>query len=102
MRTEIQFLIDVILNHKLPSQVKDVLIARIGEVEASLQSRPIARPLLPVSAPLQAPSTQRILDEMALEGGSVITPPPQTRMVVPTEIITSKGNGTSTRGPRKF
>jgi hypothetical protein len=36
MQTEIQFLINLLLEHKLPEAVKNLCITRIGEVEASL------------------------------------------------------------------
>jgi hypothetical protein len=57
------------------------------------------RPLLTA----QAPSTQRLLDDMTTQSGTMVIPAqvPQ-RTITPTEVVTSKGNGTSTRGPRKF
>jgi hypothetical protein len=113
--TEIQFLIELMLNHKLPAPIKDKLIARIGEVEQALTSSPYVAnlgnkpngsvvhvPLVGTISsngitPTQAPSTQKILDQQAME-----TPAAPPRIVVPQEITTFKGNGTSTRGPRKF
>jgi hypothetical protein len=72
--TELQFLIKILTQQKLSSALKDIFIERIGEVEASL-SRPapqIPRPTITG----QAPSTQRLLDEMATQTGhAVITGP---------------------------
>lgn len=66
--TELQWLIKLLTQHKLSPALKDLFIERIGEVEASL-SRPA-----PVRAPIitssqQAPSTQRLLDQMAQDTG---------------------------------
>lgn len=98
--TEIQFLIDLILNGKLSASAKEKCVARIGEVEASLTKmnpKPIPQQPIIQTTTQQAPSMQRIIDEVAMTP----TPAPK-RIVVPTEVITSTGNGTSTRGPRKF
>lgn len=91
--TEIQFLINLLLEHKLPESVKQKFIARIGEVESQM-SKPVmnARLITPMA---QAPSTQRILDDMS-EG--IIPPPQATKRIVGGEVNT--GNGT--KGPRKF
>lgn len=90
--TEIQWLVEIMLHHKLPSQVRELFIARIGEVEARLineKPRPIINvPMLPT----QAPSTQRLLEDH-------VAP---IRNPIPTEIVTSQGNGTMIKGPRKF
>jgi hypothetical protein len=65
--TEIQWLVDVMLHHKLPGPVKDKFIARIGEVETLLNQQPkvLVQRSSGVNIPgYQAPSTQKILDEM--------------------------------------
>ena len=69
--TELQFLIDLLLNHKLPAQTKKAVAARIGQVEASYGTVP---PSGIVHTPKQAPSTQRILDQMEAPE----LPPPTT------------------------
>lgn len=101
--TEIQWLVDIMMNFKLPSPVKDRFIARIGEVEALL-SRPGIRTTTPVSIQqnVQAPSTQRILDDMLSPTVQQHQATVINRNITPSEVITSKGNGTSTKGPRKW
>lgn len=95
--TEIAWLVKLMTEHKLSAQVKAEFIARIGEVEANLTKTPIS-PVGYATMGRQAPSTQRILDEMAQEQAVPLPP----RVIMPQEVVTSKGNGTSTRGPRKF
>jgi hypothetical protein len=102
--TEIQWLCDILLNHKLAGPVKDRFIARIGEVEAKLNMPTNHASVKPsfngsFSQPVQSPSTQKILDEIEMGPPQ---PAAQPRMIIPQEVITSKGNGTNTRGPRKF
>ncbi len=92
MQTEIRFLLDLVLNHKLPAEAKKLCLERIGEVEASLIPPP--RHLSVSTA--QAPSTQRALDAQIQT--TAPTAPPIINRVVGGEIQT--GNGT--RGPRKF
>ena len=60
--TELQFLIDLLLNHKLTASTKKLISERIKVVESELTTKSQHRPMAPSSA--QAPSTQRILDEM--------------------------------------
>lgn len=123
MKTEIQFLIDILLEHKLPELVKSKFIARIGEVESRLTSFPDTIPRssngrtsgfgpenvgsIPARGTnQQSPSMQKILDEMAANGETLqsiqAAPVVQQRIIAPPEVVSSKGNGTMTRGPRKF
>lgn len=60
--TELQFLIDLLLNHKLSKATKDLISKRIGEVESHYtqprtfpQPPPIIRPA-PITGPVQSPS----------------------------------------------
>ena len=116
--TEIQWLVDIMLNHKLPGPVKDKFIARIGEVESQLSilgssnGRTSSFGLENVGSiptprsTAQAPSTQRILDEMKLET-PVITPRPIVSAPKPDAIDKETGRamvatGKGTFGPRKF
>ncbi len=92
--TEIQFLISLMLEHKLPEPVKQKLIARIGEVEALL-SRPGHMSAVTPRTIIQAPSTQAILDQDTVH---TPPPPPATKRIVGGEVST--GNGT--KGPRKW
>lgn len=60
--TEIQFLISLLLEHKLPEAVKTKLIARIGDVEKELgyrqpqAQRSAIQPAVSVNGAVQAPS----------------------------------------------
>ena len=70
--TELTFLIELLLNHKLPKPTKDAISARIKEVESQL-GKPTYAPAYPVPTPIrpakdptaQAPSTQALLDKEA-------------------------------------
>jgi len=70
MITELQWLIKMLTKEKLSANLKDLFIERIGEVEACL-SRPTPQRPLPIQTG-QAPSTQRLLDEMAQQTGSSV------------------------------
>lgn len=99
--TEIQFLISLMLEHKLPEPVKQKFITRIGEVEALLQKptyQPSPAPRTIVSG-TQAPSTQRILDEMPT-AQRAISKVPETIDKETGMPIVQTGKGTA--GPRKF
>lgn len=68
--TELGFLIDLLLNHKLPLSTKTAITTRLKAVEEELQSRPkqmssmsingIPTPISPIVA-AQAPSMQAIM-----------------------------------------
>jgi len=98
MKTELQFLLDLLLNHKLPKGTKKLITDRIGEVENNIIPQPALRapvvssrmpppdPLHTQFAPQVIPSAMPLPKaEIDKETG---------RAMVPT------GNGT--RGPRKF
>ena len=89
--TELDFLLEIILNHKIPKATKDLLQARIKEVQA--QPTPIPRQLVngvprssqPTrpSPTAQQPSTAKILQE-----NPDLIPEGETLEVVPTpEVI---------------
>lgn len=104
MTTDIKWLVDILLNYKLPEPVKELFIARIGQIEESLHQQP-AKPIIQLQPPImmQAPSTQRILDEIANEIPVVKAKPVQIPAVIDKETgraIINTGKGTS--GPRKF
>lgn len=81
--------------------MKDLFIERIGEVEANLSKPQVRMPSNPVSGPYyQAPSTQRLLNEMASEG---MPASPAPIIPVPKRIVGGEVNtGNGTKGPRKF
>lgn len=60
--TEIQWLVETMLNFKLHNPIKDRFIDRIGAVEAGLSRSQVKQQLNPMNPLAQAQSTQRILD----------------------------------------
>lgn len=91
--TEIRFLLDLVLNHKLPPGAKKLCLERIVEVEENLTIKMIS----PIQRTIeQAPSTQRLM-EAQIQTSAPLMPPPSQR-IVGGEVNT--GNGT--KGPRKF
>ena len=102
--TEIQWLCSLLLECKLPKDVKDRFIARIGEVEKNLANQPqmASRPI----QPLIMPPSSRMPDPAQDLNQSPPVARPQIRSQ-PIEIDKSTGramvnNGDGTRGPRKF
>lgn len=62
--TELSFLIDLLLNHKLPKATKDAVAARIKDIEqASPQPRPSIQPIAApqVAQVAQTPAAQAAL-----------------------------------------
>lgn len=116
MESEIQFLLGLILNHKLSADVKKLCLERIGKIEESLRVSPNHSPRavsLPVvgtigNGVIQAPSMQRILDQQTAPLPPVAQPiavhipaaarDKETGMV---NVVTSTTPGGSTRGPSK-
>lgn len=109
--TEIAWLVKFMMAHKLPNLAKDEIIARIGEVESTMQVNKSVTPTIsrtPITqnpgAIIQSPSTQRILDEMALEAPVI---PAARPIPVPAQMDKETGRamvqtGKGTFGPRKF
>lgn len=69
--TELSFLIQLLLNEKLPVEIKKEVAERIKDVEQRLV-QPVVSPTvfhspIAVARNAQAPSTQRILDEMVAD-----------------------------------
>lgn len=111
--TELQFLIDLFLNHKLSPTTKKLVAERIGIVEEQLRTttpKPIT-PVLQRSPTAQAASTQAILDRDA----SLDTVPNSTPIVLaplpaipPSALAINRivggdvNTGRGSRGPRKF
>ncbi len=83
--SELSFLIELLLNHRLQKETKDAIALRIKEVEATgTPSRPVAnmpRPVLGVAA--QSPSTQAILDRNP-DLAAVLAPPVPVEQVAQT------------------
>jgi len=81
MNTELSFLLDILLEHKLPKKVKELVTARIKEVEAGLNRTQLPVFIPPpktftITGPPQAPST---LANFEKHGEPLIyTPPPDT------------------------
>lgn len=88
--TELSFLLELLLNHKLPKATRDALAARIKEVEASFAKPQIIPPAPAIHAPVQrpaktaqSPSTEKLLAEKftpeereKMAGGKAIEPVP--------------------------
>ncbi len=79
--SELSFLLELLLEHKLPKVTKDAIKERIKTLQipstttihTSGYIAPVQRP--PKTA--QSPSTQKILEEMAAEGGAPVGGFPQ-------------------------
>lgn len=77
MKSEIGFLLELVLEKKLKPEGTKLCLERISELEQSLGQRQTvaipARPVIPGFPTVQqAPSTQRILDEMAANPAPVM------------------------------
>lgn len=94
--TELSFLVELLLNHKLTKPTKDAIALRIKEVESNLPQStqlPITAssgyitPVRPIKDPTaQAPSTQAILNADPTVTGHVIPPLPAEGPVQPAQI----------------
>lgn len=73
--SELSFLLDLLLNEKLSIKVKTKLTERIKEIESRMGQPPIVHRIIPSA---QAPSTQKILDEMAMNPQPVEAPQANT------------------------
>lgn len=101
--TELQFLIDLLLNHKLSEPTKKLVAQRIGEVEEQLRGpKPITQlPHRVNPTTIQSASTQAIIDREAappIPMSAMIAP--QARGMVPPDIMVSTGS--NIKGKRKF
>lgn len=103
--TELQWLIKILTQTKLAAPLKDIFIERLGEVEAQLTKSmyPPIGAIPRTNITVQSPSTQRLLEEQAINQiASPIMPPPMQRTMktLDTQPLVQTGNGT--KGPRKF
>lgn len=92
--SELSFLIDLLLNHRLTKDVKTLVAERIKEIEGKPQASP--RVALPAHLIGQAPST--IANLAAEPPVNPMQAPPTSQRIQGGEINT--GNGT--RGPKKW
>lgn len=108
MQSEIKFLLDLVLNHKLPPTAKKACLERIGEVEQYLVTAIRPQPVM-AQGPTQKSAAQlRFEMEQAVgapiqvnvdDAETIVAPVvAPVKRIVGGEIHT--GNGT--RGPRKF
>ncbi len=92
--SELSFLIDLLLNHKIPKKTKDAIQSRIKEIEVQPPQRPMAYQQQMVQHPQrtfdsrgvgQAPSMQAKIDTMEAEKEAIARGdiPPQTIPVGP-------------------
>ena len=96
--TEIQWIINLMTNYKLPANAKKACIDRIGEVEARINTMPVRPIAMPQPVMSQA---QAKYEAENLPPPQAITPNPQVQAAMmgkPVEVVTGHG----TRGPRKF
>lgn len=98
--TEIAFLLDLVLNHKMSKEAKEHCIKRIAEVEARLTPQYAARPAVRnIDAMVQAPSTQALMEAHAVAQTPAVAAALQSRA----EAIASAGKAEAGRtSPRKF
>lgn len=96
--SELSFLLILLLDHKLPKPVKDLIKDRIKEIEAKpQQARSVSIPVLGTIG-AQAPSTIANLEREQVAQAPQAPLPPITNRIVGGEVDTGRG----TRGPRKF
>lgn len=96
--TELSFLLELLLNHKLPKKTKDAVAERIKVVENGIIPQPTAIRAAPMISS-RMPPAEPIIPPQAFVPNAIPLPKADIdketgRAVVPT------GNGT--RGPRKF
>ena len=104
--TELSFLLDLLLNHKLPKPVRAAVTARIKDVEGRLSPTLERRPN-PASGATQPPSTLAALARQEPLPVIANSPVVLSGQVIDKEtgrpsVITGTSNFGSTRGPRKF
>ncbi len=99
VKTELQFLLDILLNHKLPKGTKKLITDRIGEVENQLIPPPriVGVPAQQLSARMPPPDP--IIPVQTFVPPGVNTPPADIDKQTGRAVVAT-GNGT--RGPRKF
>lgn len=110
--TELQFLIELLLNHKLNATTKALLKERIGTVEESLRGnkQPIqAQVQVLRGTSMQAASTQALLDKEPLVVQHLPASPTPTMIPIPASapalnrIVGGEVNtGHGSKGPRKW
>lgn len=101
MQTEISFLLELVLNHKLPAGAKQACLERIKSVEEALAARAPIAPQRANAAVMQTPSTQRLL-EGAPSPDNVAVVAPAAPVIPPRVVGGEVSTGAGTRGPRKF
>lgn len=88
MISELSFLIELLLKHKLPPATKDLIAKRIADVEESYISSPRINPVVPsrvvIAGPTQSPST---LAAMARHAETPVPPVATGEPVVPVAVI---------------
>jgi hypothetical protein len=93
--TELSFLIDLLMNHKLPKVTKELIANRIKEVGSLLQVKEVYIPAGPHVGTLpykstQAPSTLAAMARHGIPEGTIahmINPPIKVEDVMPVEVI---------------
>lgn len=106
--TELQWLIRLLTKEKLTASIKDLVIERIGVVESLLIQAPVIRSNPNFGVVKQAPSTQKLLEEMGQQTAEQALIGAQTQAAVQAlqarqQAIASAGKTEPGRiSPRKF
>lgn len=108
--SEIQWIINLMMKHKLPEAVKNLCIERIGEVEARI-SIETNKPTGPIQhyavlsgaqGPQQSASTLAAMARQETNAQSPLIHNASLPIQMPKEVITGGGNMTSIKGPNKM
>ena len=97
MTSELSFLLDLLLNHRMPLVTKELVAARIKLVEEAMSTGTVmhkyAKPIaIPQPGIVQAPSTQAILDRNPDLAAAIPPPPVPIAMVAQTPATTAALN----------
>ncbi len=106
--TELTFLVELLLNHKLQKPTKDAVASRIRDVEAAMATLPPTHPVRPMpNGVVQAASMQAIIDRNPDLAPAVVAQTPaavaaiNSRQTAINESLAGKIDKATGR-PRKF
>lgn len=88
--TELRWLIQMLTKQKLSSSMKDLFIERIGEVESNLVPKAHTGRASVNFGPVQAASTQKLLNEMELQTGSAVITGPIAQTTAAAQALESR------------
>lgn len=105
MESELSFLISLLLNDDVPKDIRVLLKDRIKAVEESFKKPTIPIPIPGAYVPLQAQSTQRILDQMEQPLPIITSPAVANAIAERQKAVSIAVSGSPEKGrisPRKF